>query len=191
MEFGKATTAEWRHVSAAVDCTGRSHTGGEVCLETGPRSALHQRSLHAHRVANFYLLSVTGPKMPPDLKEDAERTVTSKAEVINWLKRSLDAVKQTHLAIRPQDLARKVQIRAPGCHGGRHVSTHHRSCQRAHGAVDRVCAHDGRRAALVKMKLIKKHRNGPFREIRSSWKCDGIGEWAKLALTFDLPILTV
>ena len=29
---------------------------------------------------------------------------------INWLKRSLEAVKQAHLAIRPEDLARKVRI---------------------------------------------------------------------------------
>jgi uncharacterized damage-inducible protein DinB len=61
-------------------------------------------------MANFYLLSVTGPKMPPDLREDAERTVTSKADVVSWLKRSLDAVKQAHLATSPQDLARKVRI---------------------------------------------------------------------------------
>jgi len=58
-------------------------------------------------MANFYLLSVTGPNASGP-REDAERTVTSKAEVVNWLKRSLDAVKQAHLATRPQDLARKV-----------------------------------------------------------------------------------
>jgi uncharacterized damage-inducible protein DinB len=61
-------------------------------------------------VANFYLLGVTGPKMPPDLKEDADRTVTSKTEVISWLKRSLDVVKQAHMAENPKDLARKVRI---------------------------------------------------------------------------------
>ena len=60
--------------------------------------------------ANFYLLSVTGPKMPPDLKEDVEKTVTSKAEVISWLKRSLDAVKQAHQAENPKNLDRKVRI---------------------------------------------------------------------------------
>jgi len=60
--------------------------------------------------ANFYLLSVTGPKMPADLKEDAGKTVTSKAEVIAWLKRSLDAVKEAHLAVKPGDLKRKVHI---------------------------------------------------------------------------------
>ena len=61
-------------------------------------------------MANFYLLSVTGPKMPVDLKEDAEKTVTSKAEVISWLKRSLDAVKEAHVAEQPKDFARKVRV---------------------------------------------------------------------------------
>jgi uncharacterized damage-inducible protein DinB len=61
-------------------------------------------------LANFYLLSVTGPKMPADLKEDAEKSVTSKADVISWLKRSLEAVKQAHLAVKPEDLQRKVHI---------------------------------------------------------------------------------
>jgi uncharacterized damage-inducible protein DinB len=60
--------------------------------------------------ANFYLLSVTGPKMPADLKQGMEKTVTSKAEVISWLKRSLDAVKEAHLAEKPADLTRKVHI---------------------------------------------------------------------------------
>ena len=61
-------------------------------------------------MANFYLLSVTGPKMPGDLREDAEKTVTSKTEVISWLKRSLAPVKEAHLAERPEDLQRKVHI---------------------------------------------------------------------------------
>jgi uncharacterized damage-inducible protein DinB len=61
-------------------------------------------------IANFYLLSVTGPKMPPELKLEMEKSVTLKAEVINWLKRSLDAVKQAHLAVTPKDLARSVHI---------------------------------------------------------------------------------
>jgi len=48
--------------------------------------------------------------MPDDLKEDAAKTVTSKADVIRWLKRSLEAVKQAHLKETPKDLARKVRI---------------------------------------------------------------------------------
>jgi uncharacterized damage-inducible protein DinB len=48
--------------------------------------------------------------MPAGLKEDSEKTVTSKAEVIDWLKRSLAAVKEAHLAVKPNDLGRKVHI---------------------------------------------------------------------------------
>jgi uncharacterized damage-inducible protein DinB len=62
-------------------------------------------------MTNFYLLSITGPKMPADLKSAAmEKTVTAKADVIAWLKRSLDAVKSAHAGIKSADLQRKVKI---------------------------------------------------------------------------------
>jgi len=48
--------------------------------------------------------------MPADLNENMEKTVTSKAEVIAWLKRSLDAVKTAHTATTPKDLGRQVKI---------------------------------------------------------------------------------
>jgi uncharacterized damage-inducible protein DinB len=48
--------------------------------------------------------------MPADMKEGMEKSVTAKADVINWLKRSLDAVKQAHIAEAPKDLQRKVHI---------------------------------------------------------------------------------
>ena len=60
--------------------------------------------------ANFYLLSVTGPKMPADLPENSEKKITSKPEVIAWLKRSLEVVNKAHLAETPKDLERKVRI---------------------------------------------------------------------------------
>ena len=66
--------------------------------------------MHIVTANYFYLLLATGSKMPPDLKDDAEKTVTSKAEVIKWLNRSLEAVKQAHLAETPDHLARKVKV---------------------------------------------------------------------------------
>jgi uncharacterized damage-inducible protein DinB len=48
--------------------------------------------------------------MPADMKEGLEKSVTSKADVINWLKRSLDVVKSAHLAVTSKDLERKVHI---------------------------------------------------------------------------------
>ncbi len=61
-------------------------------------------------LANFYLLSVTGPKMPADMKQGMDKSVTAKADVINWLKRSLDAVKEAHSGVSAKDLDRKVHI---------------------------------------------------------------------------------
>jgi uncharacterized damage-inducible protein DinB len=62
-------------------------------------------------LANFYLLSITGPKLPDDMKSpDLEKTVTAKADVIDWLKRSLDAVKTARASLKPGDLQRKVKI---------------------------------------------------------------------------------
>lgn len=61
-------------------------------------------------IANFGLLSITGIEVPHDLKQDAEKTVTSKADVISWLKRSMEAVRQAHLKETPAHLASKVTV---------------------------------------------------------------------------------
>ena len=101
---------EWRHVSQQLIALAEATPPDKFAWRPAP-GVRSTSEVYMHIVvANFYLLSVTGPKMPPDLKDDAERTVTSKAEVISWLKRSLDAVKQAHLAENPKDLARKVRI---------------------------------------------------------------------------------
>ena len=61
-------------------------------------------------ITNFWLLSVTGRAMPEDLtSNELEKTVTQKAAVVNWLRRSLDAVKSARAELKPGDLARKVK----------------------------------------------------------------------------------
>ena len=60
-------------------------------------------------IANFYLLSVTGLK-EPEVSNDLEKTVTAKADVIDWLRRSLEAVKAGRAQLKPGDLQRKVKI---------------------------------------------------------------------------------
>jgi hypothetical protein len=53
--------------------------------------------------------------MPPELLSgDMEKTVTAKPEVISWLKRSLDAVKNARANLQPGDLPRKVKIGTVG-----------------------------------------------------------------------------
>jgi uncharacterized damage-inducible protein DinB len=101
---------EWRHVSSQLIALAEATPEEKFAWRPTP-GVRSTSEVYMHIVmANFYLLSVTGPKMPPDLKEGMDKSVTSKAEVINWLKRSLDAVKQAHSGITPKDLQRKVHI---------------------------------------------------------------------------------
>jgi uncharacterized damage-inducible protein DinB len=101
---------EWTHVSQQLVALAEATPAEKFTWRPGP-GVRSTSEVYMHIVmANFYLLSVTGPKMPADLKEDAEKTVTSKAEVIRWLKQSLEAVKVAHLAETPTDLQRKVHI---------------------------------------------------------------------------------
>ncbi len=101
---------EWNHVSQQLIALAEVTPAEKFAWRpvVGVRST---SEVYMHiAMSNFYLLSVTGRKMPADLGEDAEKTVTSKAAVIGWLKRSLEAVKEAHLAEKPEDLQRKVHI---------------------------------------------------------------------------------
>ncbi|HUD13634.1 MAG TPA: DinB family protein [Terracidiphilus sp.] len=101
---------EWRHVSEQLIALAEATPEKNFAWRPAP-GVRSTSEVYMHIVdANFYLLSATGPKMPDDLKEDAGKAVTSKAAVIAWLKRSLEAVKQAHLKETPQHLALKVRI---------------------------------------------------------------------------------
>lgn len=101
---------EWRHVSEQLIALAEATPERNFPWRPAP-GVRSTSEVYMHIVdANFYLLSITGPKMPDDLKQDTEKTVTSKAAVIAWLKRSLEAVKQAHLKETPQHLALKVHI---------------------------------------------------------------------------------
>ena len=101
---------EWRHVSQQLIALAEATPADKFAWRPAP-GVRSTSEVYMHiAIANLGLLSYTGPKLPADLKPEMEKTVTSKADVISWLKRSLDAVKQAHVAETPQDLGRKVQI---------------------------------------------------------------------------------
>ena len=101
---------EWKHVSQQLIALAEATPAEKYSWRPAP-GVRSTSEVYMHIVdANFYLLSVTGPKMPADLTEDMGKTVTSKPEVIAWLKRSLEAVKTAHAAETPKDLQRKVKI---------------------------------------------------------------------------------
>jgi uncharacterized damage-inducible protein DinB len=62
-------------------------------------------------VANFYYLSVVGKQtMPSEIKSGFEKSLTAKADVISWLKRSLNAARDARAREAPKELERKVEF---------------------------------------------------------------------------------
>jgi uncharacterized damage-inducible protein DinB len=102
---------EWGHVSRQLIALAEATPPEKFAWRPAPEvRSMSEVYMHI-ALANFYLLSVRGPKMPSGIKSpDMEKTVTAKAEVIDWLQRSLDAVKTAHASLKPADLQRKVKI---------------------------------------------------------------------------------
>lgn len=102
---------EWGHVSRQLIALAEATPAEKFAWRPAP-SVRSTSEVYMHiALANFYLLSITGPKLPEDLKStDLEKTVKGKAEVIDWLKRSLEAVKSAHISVKPEDLVRKVKV---------------------------------------------------------------------------------
>jgi uncharacterized damage-inducible protein DinB len=101
---------EWRHVSQQLIALAEATPEDKFAWRPAP-GVRSTSEVYMHLAyANFLLLGGTGPKMPADLKPEMVKSVTSKAEVIRWLKRSLETVKQAHQAETPKDLERKVRM---------------------------------------------------------------------------------
>jgi uncharacterized damage-inducible protein DinB len=102
---------EWLHVSRQLVALAEAIPAEKYAWRPGPGVRSTSEVFMHIAMANFGLLSRTGPKIPADLKsEDMEKTVTAKADVISWLKRSLDAVKTARAGLKPADFERKVKI---------------------------------------------------------------------------------
>ncbi len=102
---------EWGHVSRNLLALAEAIPADKYSWRPAPGvRSISEVYMHV-ALANFYLLSVTGPKMPVDITpDDIEKTVTSKGEVMQYLKRSLEAVRTARAQLKPGDLQRKVKI---------------------------------------------------------------------------------
>jgi uncharacterized damage-inducible protein DinB len=100
---------EWSHVSRQLLALAQATPAEKFSWRPAPGvRSIGEVYMHI-AIANFYLLSVTGPK-EPEVKVSMEKTVTTKADVIDWLKRSLDAVATARAQLKPADFQRKVSI---------------------------------------------------------------------------------
>ncbi|HKF46704.1 MAG TPA: DinB family protein [Terracidiphilus sp.] len=101
---------EWHHTTYQLLALAEATPADKFAWRPAP-GVRSTSEVYMHiAIANFGLLSVTGPKVPADLKPGAEKSITSKAEVISWLKRSLEAVRQAHQQEAPVHLAKHVTI---------------------------------------------------------------------------------
>lgn len=102
---------EWRYVSRLLISIAEAIPADKYSWrpEPGVRS-VSEVIMHIAQ-ANYYLLSVTGPKMPADLAtNDVEKRIVSKPEVVAYLRRSLEAVRTARASLKPGDLNRRVKI---------------------------------------------------------------------------------
>jgi uncharacterized damage-inducible protein DinB len=102
---------EWLHVSRQLVALAEAIPADEYHWRPGPGVRSVSEVVMHIAIADFGLLSITGVKLPAGFTSDLEKRVTSKAEVIDWLKRSLEAVKTAHLGVHASDLRRKVEDR--------------------------------------------------------------------------------
>ena len=101
---------EWHHTTYQLLALAEATPADKFAWRPAP-GVRSTSEVYMHIViANFGLLAFTGPKVPADFKPELEKTVTSKAEVIAWLKRSLDAVREAHQKETPDHLAKDVNI---------------------------------------------------------------------------------
>ena len=102
---------EWGHVSRQLLALAETIPGDKYSWRPGKSVRSTSEVIMHLAIANFFLLSVTGPPMPDDLTSNQlEVTVTRKADVVNWLRRSLEAVKKGRAGLKPGELARNVKI---------------------------------------------------------------------------------
>ena len=101
---------EWSHVSEQLIALAEATPADKFAWRpaTGVRST---SEVYMHIVrANFLMLNAIGWKTPADFKPEMATSLTGKADVIRWLKLSLDAVREARLSEKPEDMQRKVKI---------------------------------------------------------------------------------
>jgi uncharacterized damage-inducible protein DinB len=107
---------EWKHVTQQLVALAEATPAEKFAFRPEPNVRSTSEVYMHIAIANFYLLSQADPsvKFPSAFKnmtaEKAEKSVTGKADVIKWLKDSMEVVKTAHESAKPADLARKVHI---------------------------------------------------------------------------------
>jgi uncharacterized damage-inducible protein DinB len=103
--LGQGYDGEWTHASRQLIALAEAIPPEKYSWR--PASGVRSTGEVLMHIAgtNFYLLSRMGHKLPADFESvDVEKVATDKAKVIDWLKRSLDAVREAHATVSAAQL---------------------------------------------------------------------------------------
>jgi uncharacterized damage-inducible protein DinB len=101
---------EWLHCSRQLVELAQAIPAEKYSWRPGPGVRSTSEVFMHIAVANYGLLAATGKPMPAELNQDSEKNVKDKAQVVDWLKRSLEFVKTAHASATPSELARHITI---------------------------------------------------------------------------------
>src|ERR1700691_1086289 len=103
---------EWQHVSKQLVDLANAIPAEKYSWRPAPGVRSVSEVFMHIAVSNYWLLAQTGAINYPKALEpdDIDTKITSKAEVIDWLTKSLEAVKTARAKETPAALAKKVHI---------------------------------------------------------------------------------
>ncbi len=109
--LGQGYDGELKHVTSQLIALAEATPAEKFAWRPSP-GVRSTSEVYMHiAIANFYFLDVIGKqKMPSEITRNFEKSVTTKADVISWLKRALEAARTARSTETPATLARKVEF---------------------------------------------------------------------------------
>ncbi len=109
--LGQGYDGELKHVTSQLIALAEATPADKFAYRPTP-DVRSTSEVYMHiSIANFYFLNVVGKqKMPPEITQNFEKSVTAKADVISWLKRSLEAARTARSSETDKTMARKVEF---------------------------------------------------------------------------------
>jgi uncharacterized damage-inducible protein DinB len=106
--LGQGYAGEWTHASRQLVALAEAIPAEKYSWR--PAASVRSTGEVFMHIAgtNFFLLKRMGHKVPADFESvDVDKVAMDKAKVIDWLKRSLDAVRDAHATLTPAELKKK------------------------------------------------------------------------------------
>jgi uncharacterized damage-inducible protein DinB len=109
--LGQGYDGEWTHASRQLIALAEVIPPEKYSWRPAPGVRSTGEVLMHIAGTNFYLLSRMGHKLPSDFESvDVEKVATDKARVVDWLKRSLDAVRSARASATAAELKKTVRF---------------------------------------------------------------------------------